>query len=151
ARDGRLALSRRPADYRLPPVSYSGPFRTTVQRVAASLDLETGRRAYTVTLEVAWEPTLQPLLLETNPPGLGVRGEKGEALPSREEGSAMAAANGRLSLPFDVALPALPRGADRIALLEGKLTAVAPSKMLTFTFDTLDRLAAAPAKSQTRE
>jgi hypothetical protein len=151
--DGRLALARRPADYRPPPTSYRGPFRTTVPRVAASLDLETGRAAYTATLEVAWEPGLRPLLLETSPRDLVVRADKGGRLPAVAEGSVLAPVDGRLALAFDVPLPAVPRGTARLAALEGKLTAVAPSKMLTFDFGPLDRLAAADdaAKSQAQE
>jgi hypothetical protein len=48
--------------------------------------------------------------------------------------------DGRISLVSEVHLPALPRSAPRIGLLEGRLNVIAPSKMLTFTFDALDRL-----------
>lgn len=150
ARDGKLALVRRPADYTEPPVSYSGLFRTAVKRVAAFRDLETGASAYTATLEVAWEPHLLPFLLETSPRGLVIRDDQGRALKVREEGSAMAPVDGRLALTLDVPLPPVPRTAARLGLLEGKLTAIAPSKMLTFTFDALDRLAEAGANAPLR-
>lgn len=150
ARSGRLALVGRPAGYSEPPVSYSGPFRNSLRRVTASRDLETGVSSYTATLEVAWEPTLQPLYLETSPRGLGVRDGDGRELPVREEGSIMAPVDGRLALAFDVPLPAVPRSSARLGLLEGKLSAVAPTKVVIFAFDTLDRLVDAPDKSPAR-
>jgi hypothetical protein len=39
-----------------------------------------------------------------------------------------------------VTLPVLPRTARAIGLFEGTLSVIGPSKMLTFSFDTLDRL-----------
>jgi hypothetical protein len=54
-------------------------------------------------------------------------------------------------LTFDIALPSLPRSAARIRLLEGTLSAVVPSKMLTFNFPTLDRLEKAPADAPERD
>ncbi len=150
ARSGRLALVSRPAGYTEPPVSYSGPFRTAVRRITASRDLETGVSSYAATLEVAWEPTLQPFYLENNPRGLVVRDGEGRDLPVREEGSVPAPVSGRLALPFDVPLPAVPRSSARLGLFEGKLSAVVPDKVVTFAFDTLEHLAEAPDKSPAR-
>jgi hypothetical protein len=150
SRDGRLALVRRPSGWREPPLSYSGPFRTALKRVATSLDLETGVSACTATLEVAWEPTLEPLYLQTGPRGLTVRDDRGRSLPAPREGGETPPVDGRLALTFEVPLPAAPRGAARLALLEGKLSAVAPSKSLTFDFGPLDRLAGAPDSSSAR-
>jgi hypothetical protein len=118
-------------------------FRLAVTRVAASRDLEGTTSVYTATLEVAWEPELRPLLLETRPQGLRVEDDGKREIPVAQEGSSEAPVDGRLSLAFDIPLPALPRSCARIGLLEGKLVAVAPSKMLTFTFDSLARLAEA--------
>src|ERR1700722_8462773 len=75
-RDGPLALVPRPAGYADPPVSYSGLVRTSVKRITASRHFDTGASAYSVALEVAWEPTLEPLLLETSPRTLTVRDDK---------------------------------------------------------------------------
>jgi hypothetical protein len=52
----------------------------------------------------------------------------------------MAPVDSWTSLVSEVALPALPRTARAIGLLEGTLSVIGPSKMLKFTFDTLDRL-----------
>jgi hypothetical protein len=154
-RSGRITLVPRGPDYRMPPVSYDGLFRSSLKKVVAARDLERrdgapGSRAYTVTLEVAWEPHLQPFLLETRPQSLRLRDDKRHDIPVPEEGNSFAPVDGRISLAFDVTLPALPRSAAALGLLEGKLSAVGPSKMLTFTFGTLDRLHKAAPDSPER-
>jgi hypothetical protein len=148
--DGRLALQRRSDRDVDSPTSYSGLFRSTVKRVTASRDLDTGVTSYSATLEVAWEPTLEPLLLESSPRGLVVRNDHGHALPTRVEGSVMISVDERIAVPIDVPLPSVPRTTARLGLIEGKLVAVAPSRMLTFEFDALDRLAELPADSPLR-
>jgi hypothetical protein len=62
----------------------------------------------------------------------------------------MVAVDGRLAWSFDVALPAVPRTVTRLGLVEGKLTAIAPTQMVNFNFDTLDRLAEVGADSPLR-
>jgi hypothetical protein len=152
---GPIALVAPGPKWRRPRVSYDGPFRFVVKGVRASLDLEGDASHYGATIEAAWEPGLLPLFLETRPQGLRVTDDKGNALPAPDPGSSVAPVDGRTSLTFDIALPALPRSAARIKSLEGTLTAVVPSKMLTFTFPTLDRLekaaADAPERGQTQD
>ena len=145
ARDGRVALVKRPAGWKPPPVSHSGLFRTSLSALSAKLDLETDARTYTASMEVAWEPHLLPILLETRPQAVVVRDDAGRAVPAGMAGSSLAPVDGRISLPLDVTLPPLSRSVRSLSLLEGQLYAVAPTKMLTFTFDSLDQLAKAPA------
>src|SRR5437764_799176 len=62
---------------RLPPFSlghprYDGHFRTALKRITSFIDPETGETTYSATLEVAWEPTLQPFFLESQPQDLAV-------------------------------------------------------------------------------
>jgi hypothetical protein len=149
-RDSKLALVRQPAGFVVPPISYSGLFRTTVKRITAARDLESGTSTCMATLEIAWEPGLEPLFLQTVPHGLIIRDDQGHELPAREEGSVMAAVDGRLAKECDVPLPALPRSQAKLGLLEGRLSAIAPSKMLAFRFETLDRLAEVSADSPSR-
>ena len=59
--------------------------------------------------------------------------------------------DGRISLSFDVTLPAVDRTVKRLSRLEGEFYAVAPTKMLAFTFAPLDQLAAVPADDALRE
>jgi hypothetical protein len=148
---GRLALVRQPVGYAEAPVSYSGLFRTSVKRITASKHFDTGASTYGVTLEVAWEPTLEPLYLETTPRSLTVRDDQGRQLPVHGEGRAPPPfVDRKLAMEFDVPLPAVPRSVPRLGLLEGKLAAIAPNKVVEFAFGSLERLADAPAGSPLR-
>lgn len=147
---GRITLVRRPADPSPPQVSHDGPFRSALKKVTVSRDLDTGAHTCKIVLEVAWEPRLQPFYLETHPQGLIVRDEGNRPVPVPEPGTSLAAVDGRSALTFEVPLPAPPRTASKLALLEGKLTAIGPSKMLTFAFGTLEQLHDAPATSPQR-
>jgi hypothetical protein len=137
-RDGRLALVKQGSSSRW--VSYDGSFRTSVKRLTTSYDFDLDQGTTTLTLEVAWVPDLLPLYLESQPQRLRVLDDNGKTVPLTEEGSALAAVDGRLAFWLDVSLPVLPRKVSKLSLVEGKLSAVAPSKMLTFTFEPLDQL-----------
>ena len=145
ARDGRVALVKRPAGWKPPPISHSGLFRTALTTLTAKIDLETDARTYTASIEVAWEPHLLPILLETRPQSVVVRDDANHLVPAGSAGSSLAPVDGRISLPIEVTLPPLSRSVRTLSLLEGQLYVVAPTKMLTFTFDSLDQLAKAPA------
>jgi hypothetical protein len=142
-RGGQIALVKRTG--LPPPVSHDGAFRSSLKKVVLSRDLETDAHTCVVFLEVAWEPKVQPLLLETRPQNLRLVDDKGKEVPVPADGSSMAPVDGRTSLVSEVTLPAPPRSARAIGLLEGTLNVVGPSKMLTFTFDTLDQLEKAAA------
>jgi hypothetical protein len=135
--DGQLALKKRsgkPAFKDAQMVSYDGLFRTSIKRITPSIDLETGETTYHASLEVAWVPTLQPFYLETRPQNLVVKDDQMKELPPINLGNAKAQADGRNALLFDTLLPTLPRETKRIGHMEGKLSIVAPSRMLLFTF-----------------
>jgi hypothetical protein len=140
-RDGRITLAKRPPSYETPPLYYDGPFRCVLKGMTGSRDYETGAHGYRASLEVAWEPDLLPLLLETRPQNTILRDDKNQTIPVPDQGSSQASVDGRSVLLFDVPLPALPRSVQRIGLFQGQLSVVVPTKMLTFTFDSLDRLA----------
>jgi hypothetical protein len=133
-RDGRIVLTRRQADARPPIVSYSGQFRFCLKRVSASFDLDTGARRYTAAVEVAWEPGLQPLFLESYAQEVVAVDDQGTKHSVPAEGRSMGPVDGRISIDRDVPLPALPTTANRLAKLEGHLEAIAPTRMLRFTF-----------------
>ena len=70
-REGGLALTKRPrTSWRPPRIVYSGLFRITLNTITSKLDLETDSRSCAASVEVAWEPHLLPLLLETRPSSL---------------------------------------------------------------------------------
>jgi hypothetical protein len=153
---GRIVLAKRGADYRLPPISYDGRFRLSVKRVAVSRDLETSDAntqggATNLVVEVAWDPELLPLYLETRPQKLRLVDDRNQIVTVPDEGSSLAPVDGRIALAIDVQLPALPRRVKAIRSLEGELSMIGPSKMLTFTFDLLDRLAKTKANDPERQ
>jgi hypothetical protein len=138
-REGGIALAKRHAGLHPPLISYSGLFRTTLNSISAKLDLETNARHYIGSLEVAWEPHLLPLLLETRPRSLIVRDDAGRPIASDSSASSLAPVDGRTSLAFEVPLPPVARSVGKLSLVEGEFYAVAPTKMLAFTFDSLDQ------------
>jgi hypothetical protein len=133
--DGTVRLvARRPAD-RLPPASYDGDFRVRVLRTTATRDLDSDRSQCAVALEVAWTPTLRPLFLESQVQELRVRDQGNKPVAVTEEPSSLVPVDGKSSYSIDLLLPGFPRAAGSIGELSGKLTAIAPSKMLAFRFD----------------
>jgi hypothetical protein len=149
-RGGRITLVGRPAGRPAPRISHDGFFRCSLKKVLTALDLDTGADSCTVFLEVAWEPDLQPLYLETRPQDLRLLDDRGKVVPVPAAGSSLAPVEGRISLVAEVQLPGLPRSAARIGLLEGRLNVIAPTKMLTFTFEALDRLEKAAPEAPER-
>ncbi|HWG46481.1 MAG TPA: hypothetical protein VN688_27210 [Gemmataceae bacterium] len=143
---GRIVLDKRGASYRQPPISYDGRFRLSLTKMTAVRDLEIretdpDHAAYTAAIEVAWDPELQPLFLETRPHGVRLVDDKKHVITVSEEGSSLAPVDGLIALGIEVRLPALTRSVAQINTLEGELSMIGPSKMLAFTFESLDMLA----------
>lgn len=152
---GRIVLAKRGADYRLPPISYDGRFRLCAKKITTSRNLEIGGEdgrggSTNLTVEVAWDPELFPLYLETRPHGLRLTVDS-KTQTVADEGSALTPVDGRIAVEIDLHLPVLPRRVAAIRSLEGKLSMIGPSKMLTFTFETLDRLVQTKANDPERQ
>jgi hypothetical protein len=142
---GRIVLDKRGPNYQSPPICYDERFRLSVKRVSASRELEIGdtdpaRGAYTVGIEVAWDPELQPLYLETRPHGVLLKDDKNRVIKVPDDGSEFASVDGRIAYGIEVRLPVLPRSVEKISSLEGELSMIEPSQMLTFNFETLGKL-----------
>ena len=113
--NGKLALRKRTGKPLLKgpqTVSYDGLFRTSIKRLTASIDPETGQTTYSAALEVAWEPTLQPFYLETRPQNLVVK-VADKALPNVDLGKAQAPVDGRNAALFETPFPTLPARRSR--------------------------------------
>jgi hypothetical protein len=137
-RDNKIALTEGP--YVAMPVSYSGLFRVSVKRVDTSHILETDTRTCVFTLEVAWEPRFQPLMMETQPDSLEIQDDKGRTIEVPEAGKGKGAVGRRPVVDLQVRIPAPQRSANRLAIFKGKLSTVGPTEMLTFTFDKLSKI-----------
>jgi hypothetical protein len=137
-KDGQVALLDGPRVAM--PVSYSGLFRTSVKRIDLIRILETDNHICNLYLEVAWEPRFQPLMMETRPDSLEVQDDKGRSVDIPEGGKGMAAIGKRVATEIQLRIPAPQRSAAQLGLLKGKLAAIGPTKMLTFTFDKLTKI-----------
>jgi hypothetical protein len=135
--DTKLALGDGP--YRALPISYSGIFRVTVNRLVAERDLVTDTHQYRATLEVAWQPGFRPFFIETRPSSIVVQDEKQRTLDTIEEMPGRDDVKARTAT-IDVRLPAPPRSATKLGLLKGNAAIIGPKKWLTFAFDDLGKL-----------
>jgi hypothetical protein len=144
ARSGRLRIVNGKS---AAPISHDGLFRVALRRISATRDFEIDAVHYVAQLEVAWEPRVEPLLLETRPRGLNVQVGGGEQLPDPAEGSSLAPVDGKLALTFEVPLPAVAREIPTLAKLEGELAVIAPTRMVRFDFGPLTELARAPVNA----
>ncbi len=142
---GKILLTRRAnTDKALAQkVSHHGIFRVALRRLVVTSDFETGTRGCTASLEVAWEPHFRPFYLETKPQDLVLRGPDGSPVAVPPASGVWVPVDGRRGATVDLSLPALPRSAETIGLLSGALPVRGTSRMLTFDFDTLDRVEAA--------
>jgi hypothetical protein len=121
------------------PVSYHGAFRTMLNQVTVSRDLETGAHTCVIHLDLAWEPRLTVFLVETGPATVRFAPDaKGKALAANfpTRGPDRILPPGR-AYGFRLEPPAPDRSAPAIDTLRGTLVVTGAGKMLTFTFDKL--------------
>ena len=137
-RDNKLALVDGP--YLALPVSYSGLFRLNVKRIDTHLMLDSDTHESVIYLEVAWEPRLQPLFMEMRPDSVTLQDDKGRAIEVPEGEKGKGAVGKRNAAEIPIRLPAPQRSANQIGLFKGKLSAIVPVKMVTFTFDQLAKI-----------
>src|SRR5262249_45807801 len=130
--DGKLALVDGP--YLALPVSYSGLFRITVKRIDVSTLLDSDAHTMLVTMDVAWEPRFQPFFMENKPEALVVQDDKGRMIEIGDGGQGRGSVEKPVADEIRVRMPAPQRTAVRLAVLKGKLSVLAPTRMLTFTF-----------------
>jgi hypothetical protein len=150
-RAGRIVLSKRQPGDRKAIVSYAGPFRFCVRGVSSRWDFDTDTRTCSADVEVAWEPRLQPLFLDTIAQDVSAVDNEGKRHSVTEAGRSKAPVDGSTSLIIKVPLPLLPRSATSLARLEGRLEAIAPTKMVRFRFPSLDQLNAASPGAAIRQ
>jgi hypothetical protein len=135
---GKVVLVDGP--YLVQPVSYSGIFRLAVKRVDTSHFLDMGSHTMVVHLDVAWEPRFQPFFMENKPEALVVQDDKKRMIEVGDGGQGRAPVNNRVATELRIQLPAPQRSAGQLAVFKGKLSALLPLKMLSFTFDNLAKI-----------
>lgn len=140
----RLRLVPLPPRARPLPTSYDGPFRFRVLRVSTSRDLASGDGETVLSLEVSWLPRALPLFIEDQPQLVRALDATNKQLPFNARAAEPTPVEGKFVFPLEVKLPTVPRG-KKLNLVEGKVGAVLPTEMLTFT-DFRDLAALAQAK-----
>lgn len=134
--DGSIALVDGP--FRALAVDYHGIFRTVMRGVVLKRDEDTAQHTCVVHLETAWEPWFQPFYVNVGPSTAGFsRDDEGRALQTKIPGRGQLGVAGRPAVEVELRTPAPKRSAARIEHLDGALQVIGPSKMLTFTFDSL--------------
>jgi hypothetical protein len=70
------------------PTLYTGPFRVTLNQIAAQHDLTTGSRSTNAQLMVVWEPRLRPMLMNLDVSNVEIVDDRGQVVqPSVSEES----------------------------------------------------------------
>ncbi len=121
--------------------SYAGPLRIEATRLDAARNLRGAGddSVLKVTLEIAWEPRMRPILIRQVLSELKATDDRGEAIK-------ISGTEGQLERPLDAAgtateftIPLLSpaRAAAKIASLKGKLRVILPAKNETFEFTEL--------------
>jgi hypothetical protein len=89
--------------------------------------------------EVAWEPRMMPIALAQPLSAIKLKDEEGNAIEvAGSAGTVEVDTNPEISateLEIPLVLP--PRGVEKVATLEGTLSALIPGRVETFTFDNL--------------
>jgi hypothetical protein len=129
------------------PLWYSGRFRVAVKRIDASQNFETQTRSCVIRLELAWEPTVQPLFVDNRPGDIKIFDDKGGVIGSSDS-SGRDPLVGRNAVEIPVRFPAPPRSMDRLHRVQGPLRVVGPEQLLTFSFDHLSPAQPPPAQAE---
>jgi hypothetical protein len=138
-RKGYIALEPRASRERQ-PVAYSGPFRLAMKEVKSTREFDRGRRSCVSTIEVSWEPRLLPLFLESRPHDVVAIDDKGARHTMPGLGSSPSPVDGRIAEGVILPLPVVPRTVGSFQRVQGRLTAIAPTRMIEFRLPSLARL-----------
>lgn len=138
--DGALRLVARPTEHagRVGKAGYGGVFRFEAMRVLAIRDLRiTPVRGLKVTLEIAWEPRLQPISLEQPLGAIKAVDENGDSLALEEKQNTLTLSpyGDRCSAELELPLTLPGREVHRIATLAGTLSALVPGRIETYRFE----------------
>ena len=123
--------------------AYVGSFRVAATQFFARRDLRDPEgQMLQLTLEAAWEPRVQPIVIMQPFDAIVATDENGQPLAtsvsvSQLEVAPESADATNVELPIQFQLPA--RSVNRIASLKGKLVAVMPGRVETFRFANLEK------------
>lgn len=133
--DGAIALIDTP--YRKLTTHHSGAFRFAVKRTTVTRDDETQTHYAQLSLELAWEPRLQPLYLNLDRAAVTF-GRETQSL----ERQPMKSVAGAGATEIDLRMAAPERTVQKIASLTGEVRIIAAPRMMEFKFDKLKAMSA---------
>jgi hypothetical protein len=140
-----LAFTAREANAikRLGGAYYGGLFRLEPSRIEAVRNLKnTSSRSLRLTVDVAWEPRVRPIVLQQPLADVTAVDEKGNSLTfDSTQGTpevSVEGTNGGVELDFPLNAP--ERSVKQIASLKGKLIATVLGRVETFEFADLDKI-----------
>jgi hypothetical protein len=143
--EGGLGLIARASSQlnRRDQAAYVGSFRVQATQFFARRDLRDPEgKLLQLTLEAAWEPRMQPIVVMQPFDAITAIDENGQPLAtsvgvSQLEVAPESSDGTNVELPIQFQLPA--RTVNRIASLKGKLVAVMPGRIETFRFTNLEK------------
>ncbi|MBI2806390.1 MAG: hypothetical protein HYX68_15530 [Planctomycetes bacterium] len=125
-------------------IHHGGLFRFAVRRVTATRDDETGAHFVDVALDIAWEPRLEPILINLEG-GVASFGNKAQKLARQ---GVLNVAGAGATDKIELRLLAPPRQQEEIKSLHGELRVLAPPRMLEFAFAGLKEKERRSAKQE---
>jgi hypothetical protein len=119
--------------------SYSGPFRFLPTQAMAIRELRSDAPpSLRISVETAWEPRLKPIAIRQKMQNLEAMDDRGQALKIDAEADLEVPVDGsRTAIELVLPFAAPPREVKEIACIKGKLSAIIPGKVETFSFDNL--------------
>jgi len=122
---------------------YAGQFRIEPIQLDITRNLRnSGNDSMTLTLDIAWEPRLRPIVISLPFRDLQLTDESGAKLETDESsGEPEIAAEGNVSAAeINLPLKIPPRSTQRIGSLKGRLNVLAQSRSETFEFTDLEKM-----------
>ncbi|MBX9788476.1 MAG: hypothetical protein K2Y37_06135 [Pirellulales bacterium] len=141
AEKGGLAIVSRDVPAATNPLRrLAGVFRLEPTQLVAERNLQDQRHSVQLRLAIAWEPRMKPLALWLPLESIAGSDNLGNVISAGEPGNLEAPANpGTTAVELMVPLSPPPREAAKITSLKGKLTALVPGRIETFTFGDLPK------------
>lgn len=118
----------------------SGPFRVEATEVIAQRSIRnSSNRRMEITLNLAWEPRLRPIVVEMPYSGISVKDQNGESIVTSGMGQPTVEVGEDTSAEFQLPLELPPRSATEIGELSGSFNLLVPGRTETFEFTNLDK------------
>jgi hypothetical protein len=114
-----------------------GPFVIIPRAIETRLDLQSGKAAYDLTIDVAWEPRLPVYRIDAQPRVINGKDDAGRAITVKPLDARNPTSGAVATLRFRLDGPM--RDSKRIVKLPGTLRISAAEEMLRFDFDDLTR------------